>query len=206
MKKYYILISLCLLLSCKNKSESDFAKYLELKKMAVTSNIRKDTTFLQFRFGMSPTDLNNRIRELERDSTLYYDRVNEMYCYDIYTGRKNMDRVYCYFIPQFYNNELYSIVLQARQDNDNLANHSGIAISLMKLAIGDKYGLRSVSYKLTEGMEETFIWFQHNIEISIRYHVEGPIIEYKDLLREKLKEDQETKEEDQASSKTQKEL
>lgn len=206
MKNVYIFISLCLLLSCKEKSETAFDKYWGLKKEAMASNIRKDTTFLQFRFGMSPEEVKNRIQQLEGDSTLYYDLVNETYCYDIFTGRKGMDRVNCHFIPQFYNNELYSIILQVRQNNDNLANHSGIAILLMKAAIADKYGINFVSYKLAESMEETSVWFQHNIEINIHDNIGGPIIEYKDLLREKEKEDQEKKRDDQASIKTQNEL
>jgi hypothetical protein len=202
-----VLIPLCFLFSCKHKaSETNFSKYLVLKKKAITSTIKVDTTLLQFRFGMSKAEVKLKILLLENDSVVYYDFANKMYCYDIHTGRKGIDHINCYLIPQFHNNELYSVILQAKSNSDNVANRPGLAIQLMKTVVRGKYGMPSISFKLSDNIEATYIWFQNNIEISVYDNIEGPIIEYKDLLREKLKADLEDSKEKQASTKTQAEL
>lgn len=176
--------------------KEDFSKYLALKEKATLTTHGTDTTFLQFRFGMSPDEVKKRLEILEKDSTIIYDYKEGGYSYEINTGRTgSLSKVICLFTPEYHLNQMYCIKLISLND--------AAAGSLMASAIMEKYGAENAKYKLIEGSAETYVWFSDHVEIKVNELVGGAVLSYTDLRREKEFEKAEQNKSDKEKSKTQ---
>lgn len=190
--------------SNKSKNETtngkdDFSKYLSLKEKAVLDTHGTDTTFLQFRFGMSAEEVKERLLLLEKDSVVKYDYTQRQYSYDINTGRTgSLSKIHCLITPEFYKNKLYSILLLAGDDR--------LASTLMVFALSEKYGSEAIKYKLVETSEDTYVWFVNHVEIKVSSTGVGGAIQYVDLKRKMELEAEESQKSEQDKSKTQSQL
>jgi hypothetical protein len=183
----------------KGTVTDDFSNYLALKERATQISSGSDTTFLQFRFGMSPDEVNERLQVLEKDSTVQYDYTQKQYAYDVNTGRTgSLSRIHCLIVPEYYKNQLYSILLLAGDDR--------LASTLMVSVLAEKYGSEAIKYKVVDNAEDTYVWFVNHVQIKVNNTGVGGALSYTDLKREmELKADEAQKNE-RDKSKTQSQL
>jgi hypothetical protein len=148
MKLITAVIFIVFFLFCKpGVKESDVGTYLFLRDSAVASTHKTDTTLLKFRFGMNKEEVNNRLKELEADSTVFYDHDESCYTYVFRNnGTATENQIFCKIDPWYYKGELYMMHFSSYKKGNSLID-SELVSSRMYSFLEDKYGPCNVSFR-----------------------------------------------------------
>jgi hypothetical protein len=199
MKKYLLLI-LVLLSACQNDKKQKAAKiqkplsFSEKLLLHVDSleNL-KDTIFLDFVLGSSPTQVNSHLNKLVKSGktrgkeTLIFSLMGSSmeltgYPYIIYLEDKT--ELPCLFDFKYLNNKLFAIDIQVYKNFD---------VEKVKNLLNGKYG--NYDNVTTKESGKTYYWVNNNTEIEVAGSVFGDIqyfdlkkkIEYESNLKQKKK-------------------
>lgn len=189
MKLITAVIFIVFFLSCKSGvKESDVGTYLFLRDSAVASTQKTDTTLLNFRFGMKKEEVNNRLKELEADSSVFYDLNESCYTYVFRnSGTETENQIYCKIAPRYYKGELYMVHFSSYKKGNSLID-SELVSSRMYSFLEEKYGPCNVSFRPDKNVSPFNVWFINNEEFMIWKTANGATLQCADLVRELKRE------------------
>lgn len=186
MKKIIIQLTIMLLIlnSCeKIERKNEEKKLIEHRETELSKNIRKDTIFLDFVFGMSENEFEKHLRKLIGQEKLKIDDLGYYY-YTFNFGENEIPKSgKATFSPEYFENKLFKLSISV--SSDELIS-SPLLTQLKLVSIySDKYGFNYFREKSAITEEDNFIWIEGNREIELVAGISDARIFYTDLIAEK---------------------
>lgn len=201
----FAFFSSLIVVGCTSETGSTSRSVDELEQDIVSKGPHADTTFLQFTYGMSPAAFRERLSQLGKSGSIFYDYSDKEYKYDVATDDPPpLNKIRCSIYPRFYNDELYEILLLAKDDG-SIAQSTTIANSKLSLVILHKYGA-TVEFDNSSELFTRSVWLTGRQRIKVYNNVDGAVLSYTDLYREHLKDSVEKQESLKQAEKTNKDL
>lgn len=188
MKNLIVIGLLILLVSCNSLSKKS-KTYNEIVKAELSTGIRKDTIFLNFTFGMTEKQFNEKLIELINDSILYLDPSNSDYAtYNLTVDEYQSFK--CTFKPEYFNGKLWELGVSAKSSEFSSSSICTLSIQTFYL---NKYGSPSIEEPgYLDKTIENYIWIKGNREIKIMQGYSDARIFYTDLSIKEIKEKQDS--------------
>ncbi|MBO9204549.1 MULTISPECIES: hypothetical protein [Niastella] len=173
--------------SCKPKATkgTTLGAFIILRDQAAASTQKTDTTLLNFRFGMNRDEVKRKFKELEADSTIYFDDLEKCYCYVLNTGKTgNESKINCRIVPFFYKEELFTVSFASYQQGGKAIDGETDFLA-MNSYIENKYGICHVSFwPASESLSPFNVWFFNNEIFMVYQNEEGAVLQFTDAVRE----------------------
>ncbi len=184
MKKIIFLI---IILSACVASKDRYDLIAEKQNEQLKIGIIKDTTILNFRFGMTEDEVNKHFTELLNNKSISIGDDNEyelIFPFDVITAK-------AHFTTDYFNDSLYSITLKMEGNDSSEAELIQLKMSSLLMK---KYGNPLIVKSLLNENENDYIFIVGNQQIEVVYpFMNMTMVNYIDFRMEKRKLDSDSK-------------
>jgi len=187
MRKYYLLAPLIGLMACNSDTPSDEVTQIEPEEKinkievineALTSGIRHDTIFLDFRFGMSKNQVVSWVKNLSYQKKLYKDQ--SAYVYDFKLNDAKDIKLKTNFKMNYHKNKLYEMVLKIIPEPKHDSATFVTSFSAFQKLFRKKYGSPDIVEKseIYPNDLENMMWIDGNLSIYLESYEDKILIAY----------------------------
>lgn len=184
-KSNIILITLLLILSSceKMEREKEAKSLIEHREKELSKNIRKDSIFLDFVFGMTKNEFQKHLKKLKKLKKLKTDNLGYYYYTFKFGENKIPSTGKATFSPEYFENKLYKLKISVDSD-ESISSPLLMQLNLASI-YRDKYGFNYFREKSFFTEKDDFIWVEGNREIELVAGITDARIFYTDLITEK---------------------
>ena len=189
-----LLITLFLLIGCEEYNNRREQKEMnEFIESELASNIRSDTIFLDFRFGMSEKEFNAHLSKLKRKGKIWINKNNYYeYIFDV-NDRYYKWKAEATISAEFYKNKLMQLNLFVT--SEDMYSNELLKMKLFLLYSEPHDKGRIFIEKSVLGDSDNYVFIENNKKIEIFDGINDARIFYTDMIAERNK-----KEEDKQNS------
>lgn len=188
MKNYLLFIGIIIIFTgCQNlKKEKDSHDLIcEKIETELSSGVRNDTIFLNFRFGMDRNEVSEHVKKLINEGRLTINRPKYEYLFDF--GENILPRIAKADLNvEYFDDKLYRLILYVTSD-ELISSPSLIQIHLASV-FRDKYGYNYLKRPSVIDGKEAYVWIHGNMKIEVIAGIDDARVFYTDLVAMKKKE------------------
>lgn len=181
MRLLYVLVIFVALVSCDQyKREQAEKRYYEARKSELSKNVRNDTIFLGYYFGMTEREFVDYTLNLKKEGKIYLN-LDDIITYEMEIPDYSKSVVYCTYQPKYFKDKLYKLSISAK---DRYTGFSKLTQLQIVSIYSQKYG---TDYHIIPGYiedSEDFIFLNGNLEVEITQGYDDIRIIYTDNLVE----------------------
>lgn len=175
---------LIITVSCNKKNEN--FDYINKVQKELNSDVKNDTIFLGYTFGMTKKQFEKKTKELYKEGILYLNENNQ-YAHKMYLIKVLLENVEATFGPTYFGGKLYKLIVAVKDKRQFTTSLTPALLQItLKNLFSQKYGYSDwIEKKGLLEDEENYILIQGNREIEIIEGIGEARIFYTDLSVQK---------------------
>ncbi len=200
--KHFVIFSLLTILGCatKNKEQTPKEEYQTLVSRELASGFKNDTIFLGFTFGMSEQEYRYKQSLLLGTQIIYFNPESHLAYTMTLPDEAIPNDTEAIFIPDFFEQKLYKLNVYVKSKTINVSSTPVLKQAQLARLYQRKYGEVIIFKEGTEDMR--FVFVKGSMQVEILAGFDYAEVIYTDLIADKKRQHNLSKEQENKESKT----